>query len=69
MVYVCVLKDLYRKFDNSVQKFVFIGYTEGVKGYKIYDSGSGKVSFARVVKFDKYFILKYSFENYMNSGL
>lgn len=68
VVYACVPKDLHRKFDNPAQKSVFIGYTEGVKGYKIYDPGSGKVSFARAAKFDKHSTLKHSFENHMNSG-
>lgn len=41
------------KLDSTVKKLRFLGYTDGVKGYKTLDEETGYVSYIKVAKFDE----------------
>lgn len=47
-LYVYVLKSFRVKFDFTVKRVRFFGI-KGVKGYKIFDEESGKVSYIRTI--------------------
>ena len=49
--YVHVSKDERRKLDPKVKKFMFLGYGEETKGYRLYDSERNKVIFSRDLYF------------------
>ena len=48
---VHVSKDERRKLDPKAKKFMFLGYGEETKGYRLYDSERNKVIFSRDVYF------------------
>ena len=46
-----VLKEKMRKLDNKCEKCIFVGYKEGIKGYKLWNIVSRKVVYSRDVVF------------------
>lgn len=55
--YAHLAEDQRVKLDYKARKYVFIGYTEGIKGYKLYDPNSRTTTHARSVIFHKQFLL------------
>ena len=51
--YFHVPKELRQKLDSKSQKAIFVGYPDGVKGYKVYDIEDNKFRYSNVVKFDE----------------
>jgi hypothetical protein len=49
--YAHVPDELRKKLDNKGQKFIFVGYSEDIKGYKLYDSIARKFIINRDVQF------------------
>ena len=49
--YVHVPKENRSKLDNKVEKCIFIGYKDGVKGYKIWNPENKKIVYSRDVVF------------------
>jgi hypothetical protein len=49
--YAHVPDELRKKFDNKGQKFIFVGYSEHTKGYKLYDQITRKFIINRDVQF------------------
>ncbi|KAK4434982.1 hypothetical protein Salat_0661200 [Sesamum alatum] len=41
------------KLDNKSARYVFIGYDQSSKGYKLYNPSSGKIVISRDVEFDE----------------
>ena len=56
--YLHVSKDKRTKLDNKSERCIFIGYKDGLKGYKIWNSKTRKVVYNRDVVFRgvKYFV-------------
>ena len=46
-----VLKEKRSKLDNKIQKCIFIGYKDGVKGYKVWNPVTRKIVYNRDVVF------------------
>ena len=51
IVHVHVLDERRAKLDDKNEKFIFIGYNNNSKGYKLYNPNSGKVVISRDVIF------------------
>ena len=51
--YYYVPKELRQKLDSKSKKAVFVGYPDGVKGFKIYDIQDKVFRHSNVVKFDE----------------
>jgi hypothetical protein len=49
--YVHVPKENRSKLDNKAEKCIFIGYKDGVKGYKIWNPETKKIVYSRDVFF------------------
>ena len=49
--YVHVPKENRSKLDNKVEKCIFIGYKDGVKGYKIWNPETKKIVYSQDVVF------------------
>ncbi|MGV7989163.1 hypothetical protein PJP10_32845, partial [Mycobacterium kansasii] len=41
------------KLDYRAKKYVFVGYADGVKEYRLYDRVTRKIVISRDVKFDE----------------
>ena len=41
------------KLEDRSEKFIFIGYDENSKGYKLYNPSNGKIVTSRGVEFDE----------------
>ena len=51
--YAHVPKDERGKLDHKAKKYIFVGYGEETKGYRLYDSVRGKIIFSRDVVFNE----------------
>jgi hypothetical protein len=49
--YVNVPKENRSKMDNKFEKCIFIGYKDGMKGYKLWNSETKKIVYSRDVVF------------------
>jgi hypothetical protein len=47
-------KEKRNKLDNKTVKCIFIGYKEGIKGYKIWDPASRRTMYNRYVVFREF---------------
>jgi hypothetical protein len=55
-----VLEELRQKLDSKSQKCIFIGYNDGVKGFKFYDPQNNKSIISCDVIFDETHVLQVS---------
>lgn len=53
--------------DDRVWKMIFVGYSEQIKGYKVFDLFSRWVIFIKSVFFDEYIVLSYDLEKELSS--
>ncbi|KAH9719925.1 hypothetical protein KPL70_005931 [Citrus sinensis] len=53
IAYVHVPDESRAKMDDKSEKFIFIGYDNNSKGYKLYNPNNGKIVISRDVVFDK----------------
>jgi len=53
IAYAHVPKQRRAKLDDRSAEFVLIGYDSSIKGYKLYDPCSGKITISRDVKFNE----------------
>lgn len=53
MIYAHIPKQKRQKLDKKAEKLLFVGYSENMKGYRVYDSDSGTVKVVRDVIFEK----------------
>ena len=53
VAYVHVPNELRKKLDKKEHKFIFVGYSEDTKAYKLYDPVTRKVIISRDVQFVK----------------
>lgn len=51
LVYISILDRNGTKFSNMSEKCIFLGYENGMKGYRVYGMESHKISITRNVKF------------------
>ena len=51
VAYAHVLDELRRKLDKKGHKYIFVGYSENTKAYKLYDPVTRKVIISRDVQF------------------
>lgn len=51
--YIHIPKEQRRKLDYKARNMIFVGYIEGIKGYKVYDPGTGHVTHTRNAIFDE----------------
>ena len=49
--YAHVPKDERKKLDSKTKKSIFLGYGDGIKGYRLYDNNKKKVFYSRDVQF------------------
>ena len=52
-VFMYVQKEKRSRLDNKVEKCIFIGYKDGVKGYKLWNPVTRKIMYNRDVVFKK----------------
>ena len=52
-MYIHIPKEKRKKLDPSGKKGVFVGYSESLKGYRIYFLGFKNIDISRDVTFDK----------------
>lgn len=50
-MYAHVPKELRRKLDEKAKKFIFVGYAENAKGYRLLDTRADRVIISRDVNF------------------
>jgi hypothetical protein len=56
--YALISKDQHSKLDHKSKRYVFVGYVDGVKGYKLWDLTARKLIISRDVVFDESSLLK-----------
>lgn len=56
-VYIYIFKEQRKKLDYKFRFMIFVGYIEGIKGYKVYDSGTGSVIYVRIGIFEERSVL------------
>jgi len=60
--YVHVPKDKRKKLDRKSERCIFIGYKDGLKGYKIWNPETRKVVYNRDVAFTEVqYVMKHEF--------
>lgn len=57
--YLYISDEIRRKMDYKVFKQVFIGYIEGIKGYKFMDRLISRILYVRDVVFNEFFFFYY----------
>jgi len=56
--YALISKDQHSKLDPKSKKYIFVGYGDGVKGYKLWDPTSQKIIIRKYVVFDESPVIK-----------
>ena len=56
--YVIISKNQHYKLDPRSKKYVFVGYNDGVKGYRLWDPTTHKIIIRKDVVFDESSLIK-----------
>ena len=51
MTLLCIPKEKKRKLDNKEERCIFVGYKDGIKGYKVWNPLTRKIVYSQDVVF------------------